>query len=1013
MSKERPTEQTYASDLKEWIGQIIREDNLPFKSVKVEMVKERKRADILVFDENDNCIFIIEVKRPEEADAPYDPKVLEQVTEYARKYEPNLRHFATHNVNFLVLWDSITLRPIDQFAITYLTQLDEYLRKTDEIRDSFRRFLKRYVKILQGEPPKRIDESIAEVLHNYIRGTVNSTDLVNGLIDSYVKDIKFRKNFEVWLADNGWEDPRGDKKKLENYCMILAKQYTYIFVNKILFYNVLRERYPSLTTIALPKGLTSANFYTLLQTYFDIAIKESKNYQTVFKTNFVDKIPTPTNTINELLKIIQYLQSLDYSVLGYDIIGKVFEKLIPKEERHRLGQYFTRSDVVDLIIGFCVKDANSVVMDPGCGSGTFLIESYYRLKCLEGKKTHSQLLEQLWGIDIAKFPAHLSTINLAIQDLSVRENYPNIIYRDFFEVFPRTQVKIGVQNTLHAYGIPKSESTVTVKGLDKAIIEKRLPLMTAVVGNPPFTRQEEMREEIFGRDYKEETLLAAIERDFPKIDLSLRASIYAYFFVHGLKFLDVGSRLGFVTLRSWLDVNYGEALKKFFLNHCKILAIVESKEERWFHEAQMLPCLTILENCNSKKERDQNLVKFVQLKLPISKVVPPILEERDMIREIWRWKEIDSFVNEIENAENLFEFKEVEFFRRKIRFYENDKFKIVMVDQKDLKRDTKWGKYLAAPSVFFRLLEKSKDFVIPLEKIADVKYAIKTGANEFFCFPNRFFKIREEGQCIVLVDKGTGKDRFWIEKEYLSPVLNKIKPHKSIADLQKDGYLLTVRESKDKLRNEKKKVLEYIEYGETKAHTWRNRNYRGYHERPTCASRTPWYSLDDRPKSAILSPSIFWGRHIVFRNKKNFYATDCLDEIRPFQEKYSIILAALLNSTFAALFYEFSGRYIENRDKTISNEIKIYELRSILCINPAIIEKKSPTVLQELEDALTGIENKEVKPLFEEITSPERKNLDQIIFCKILGLTESEMEDIRSNAGSLFRQRIERFSEAR
>lgn len=1011
MSKEHPTEQTYASDLKEWIGQIIREENLPFKSVKVEMVKERKRADILIFDSNDNCIFIIEVKRPEEADAPYDPKVLEQATEYAEKYQPHLRHFATHNVNFLVLWDSITLKKIDQFAITYLTQLDEYLRKTDEIKDGVRRFFKWYAKFLQGEPPKRIDDSIAEVLHNYIRGIVNITDLVNGLVDNYIKDVEFRRNFEVWLADNGWEDPQGDKKKLENYCIVLAKQYAYIFVNKILFYNVLRERYPSLSNIVLPKGLTSANFYTLLQVYFNIAIKESKNYQTVFQTNFVDKIPTPTNTINELLKIIQYLQSLDYSVLGYDIIGKVFEKLIPKEERHTLGQYFTRSDVVDLIIGFCVKDSNAVVLDPACGSGTFLIESYYRLRYLEGKKSHAQLLEQLWGIDIAKFPAHLSTINLAIQDLSVKENYPNVVYKDFFEVFPKAQVKIGVQNTLHAYGIPEQETTVTVKGLDKAVIEKQLPLMTAVIGNPPYTRQEEMLEEIFGRDYKEETLLSAIKKDFPKIDLSLRASIYAYFFVHGLRFLNAGSRLGFVTLRSWLDVSYGEALKKFFLAHCKIVAVVESKEERWFHGAQMLPCITILENCNSKQERDQNLVKFVQLKFPLSKFVPPILEERGMIREIYRWKSIDSFINEIENAENLFEFKEVEFFKGKIRFYENDKFKIVMVDQKDLKKDTKWGKYLAAPSVFFRLLEQSKDFVKPLEKIADVKYAIKTGANEFFCFPNRFFKIREEGQYVVLVDKGTKKDRFWIEKEYLSPVLNKIKPHKSISKLEKDGYLLTVRESKSKLKNKNRKVLEYIGYGETKEHAWRNKHYKGYHERPTCASRSPWYSLDDRPKSAILSPSIFWGRHIVFLNKKDFYATDCLDELRPFQEKHSIVLAALINSTFAALFYEFSGRYIENRDKTISNEIKIYELRRIPCIDPSIVEKRFPELIPELESILQSIESQEVKPLFEEITLPKRQKLDEIVFCKILGLTKTEMEEICNSAGELFRQRIERFSE--
>jgi len=525
-----PTEPTYASDLKEWIGQIIKENNLPLGKVKVEMLKERKRADILFLDDKNNCFFLIEVKRPEEMDAPYNPEVIEQTIGYVENYRPHIRYFATHNVNFLVLWDAVTFKRIAEFAITYVKELQEYFRKTDEIRGSFKRFLLWFSKFLEGEPPKPIDESIVEVLHNYINGIVSTTHLVNELVSRYIEDSDYRLKFEVWLADNGWDDPKGNKRKLEEYCTILAKQYTYIFVNKLLFYNVLKVKY-ALPELTLPKGLTSDTFYTLLQTFFNIGIEKSGNYETVFQTNFVDKIPLPSDTISELIRTVGYLQTLDYSNIGYDIIGKVFEKIIPTTERHTLGQYFTRSDIVDLVIGFCVKNIQDIVLDPACGSGTFLVRSYYRLKYLEGKISHKDLLRRLWGVDIAKFPAHLSTINLAIRDLTVEENYPNIVYNDFFEVFPRSQVDIGVQHTLEAYGIPKKETTVQVPKLDKSVIEKKLPLMCAVVGNPPYTRQEEMLEEVFGHNYKEETLLATIQKDYPHINLSLRASIYAYFFI--------------------------------------------------------------------------------------------------------------------------------------------------------------------------------------------------------------------------------------------------------------------------------------------------------------------------------------------------------------------------------------------------------------------------------------------------------------------------------------------------
>jgi hypothetical protein len=40
------------------------------------------------------------------------------------------------------------------------------------------------------------------------------------------------------------------------------------------------------------------------------------------------------------------------------------EGLIPEDERHALGQYFTREDLVDFIIGFVVHDDNAYYIDP-------------------------------------------------------------------------------------------------------------------------------------------------------------------------------------------------------------------------------------------------------------------------------------------------------------------------------------------------------------------------------------------------------------------------------------------------------------------------------------------------------------------------------------------------------------------------------------------------------------------------------------------------------------------------
>jgi len=61
--------------------------------------------------------------------------------------------------------------------------------------------------------------------------------------------------------------------------------------------------------------------------------------------------------------------------------------------------------------------------------------------------------------------------------------------------------------------------------------------------------------------------------------------------------------------------------------------------------------------------------------------------------------------------------------------------------------------------------------------------------------------------------------------------------------------------------------------------------------------------------------------------------------------------------------------------------------------------------------------NDQLTRFINSMDNPRTKNAvietlyDEIVFCKILGLTKDEMNDICSSAGELFRQRIQRSSE--
>ena len=118
------------------------------------------------------------------------------------------------------------------------------------------------------------------------------------------------------------------------------------------------------------------------------------------------------------------------------------------------------------------------------GAGTFLVRAYQHKKMMNERLEHQQILETLWGNDIAKFPAHLAAINLAINDLGVDKNYPNILKSDFFEL------QVGDQGFDLNEWRKKRAATLGLK--EREITYPRW--FNAVVGNPPYTRQEEISE---------------------------------------------------------------------------------------------------------------------------------------------------------------------------------------------------------------------------------------------------------------------------------------------------------------------------------------------------------------------------------------------------------------------------------------------------------------------------------------------------------------------------------------
>ncbi|MGH7935128.1 MAG: Eco57I restriction-modification methylase domain-containing protein, partial [Candidatus Binataceae bacterium] len=616
------------------------------------------------------------------------------------------------------------------------------------------------------------------------------------------------------------------------------------------------------------------------------------------------------------------------------------------EERHRWGQHFTGDDVVDLINAFCIRSADGAVLDPACGSGSFLVRAYYRKRYLQPQKPHLDLLSELFGCDIAVYPAHLSTLNLAAREINDEANYPRIARRDFFDVNPNQTF----------CSLPDGDGTNEIK----------LPKLHAVVGNPPYVRQEKL-----GREAKLKMSQIVAERA-PGTKLSGRSDVHCYFWPAAAHFLREDGYFGFLTSSSWLDVEYGFALQRWILQNFRIIAICESETEPWFEDARVKTCVTILQRCGDSTARMKSLVKFVQFKKPLAEI---IVEPTD---GAMRFGALDVLRQRIEGANDDTENDDLRIITKpqhdlwqegvraaRLLAGEGAQQQIAGEDEEDHGDEGqdrvfqvgdastyaggKWGRYVRAPDFYFQVMRDFGSRFVPLGEIADIRFGVKSGCDAFFMprditrsaletfqakaeLKRRYGLDRapvEEGR-IKIVRAGDGSEHP-IETEYLRPEVHSLmtidRPVVRAAEL--DRVVLMVGEPLAALKGTW--VARYLRYGETHAFESSKSKSVPVPKRSTVAARTPWYDLTKLVKPGFaLWPMAQQYRHIIAHNPERLVCNHNLFDISApaLSEPEQITLTGVLNSTLTGLFKTFYGRFAgtEGNLKTEVIDVNLLEV---------------------------------------------------------------------------------------
>lgn len=318
----------------------------------------------------------------------------------------------------------------------------------------------------------------------------------------------------------------------------------------------------------------------------------------------------------------------DFAVLDADVLGNVYEQYLGHilkktakratvEEKHAYrkeqGIYYTPTYIVDYIVrntlGELLKDKKVDVekirvLDPACGSGSFLIKAFDVLNEFYSKKEgdHAQtqldldtglpfkqkekvLLNNIFGVDLDARAVEIAQLNLLLKIAEKKQRLPLL----------QKNIKCG-NSLIDDEKVAGDKAFKWEHGFKQIMDEGGFDV---VIGNPPYVRIQTLDKkdvEFFNTKYK-----SAEKGNY---------DIYVLFVERALSLLKEGGYIGLILPHKFFTSKYGEPLRKLISEGKYLHEIVHFGDQQVFEGATTYTCLLFLRKKENKKF---NLIKVDNL----------------------------------------------------------------------------------------------------------------------------------------------------------------------------------------------------------------------------------------------------------------------------------------------------------------------------------------------------------------------------------------------------------------
>ena len=361
--------------------------------------------------------------------------------------------------------------------------------------------------------------------------------------------------------------------------------------------------------------------------------------------------------LKNILRNLYYPESpYEFSVLSADILGQVYEQFLGRvirlTPRHRAvvehkpevkkagGVYYTPTYIVTHIVKNTVGEllegktpeqvAGLKILDPACGSGSFLIGAYqylldwhyafyignspeewatgrspvlyqsgpgrWRLTTTERKRI---LLNNIYGVDIDPQAVEVTKLSLLLKVLEgENEQTLNTQLKLFRErALPDLRNNIRCGNSLIGSDFYHNTQFTLLEEEERYRINifdwnDEFPAVMkgggfdAVIGNPPYIRIQALKEWM------------PLEVEFYKRRYSTahkgNYDIYVVFVERGLEILHKDGQMGFILPSKFFSTDYGYALRQLIVNRKALIRVVDFGHAQVFDKATTYTCLLFL-----------------------------------------------------------------------------------------------------------------------------------------------------------------------------------------------------------------------------------------------------------------------------------------------------------------------------------------------------------------------------------------------------------------------------------